>query len=186
MLKCSRNARLLLQRLAAGVEALLSDRVKDVTWYKGTGKKHTGSTYYKENTGHFADVEGHTRTTTTLDSLVESLGVGGFEYIKIDAQGAEIDILKGGANTVRSAEYVQLELPFGGEYNRNAPTFANYIKYMDDIGFTPIAEIEQHLMHTPAGHGYVIQIDFIFGRKTGAYVKGLQKAIDESGRKNGV
>ena len=162
------------------MSALLSDQVRLVTWFS----KGTGSSYFKEQTQHFTDVEGVKRTTATLDSIVDRYGQGArFQYIKIDAQGAEIDILKGGNKTLSSAEYIQLELPFGGEYNRNAPTFADYIKYMDGIGFTPVAECEQHQLRSPSSHGnwLVFQIDFIFAKKNNAYIKVLQQVIHDQG-----
>lgn len=40
----------------------------------------------------------------TLDSLVNEFGIDKVGYIKIDAEGAELDILKGASNTLNNAE----------------------------------------------------------------------------------
>ena len=171
---CSRVA---AKRHGRCVTALLSDRVKDVVWYSKNvrGIPGSGSSYLKEQTRAFENVTGEKRTTETLDSVVEKYGNGTrFKYIKIDAQGAEIDILKGGSKTVSSAEFIQMEMPFGGvQYNSGVPSYADEIKYMDSIGFTPVAECEQHELK-----GYQFQIDLIFAKKDSAYIKRAQGSVN--------
>ena len=58
-----------------------------------------------------------------------------FDFIKIDAQGSEIPILKGGMNVVRNATFILLEVPFFCTYNEGVGTFQDHISFMDKIGF---------------------------------------------------
>lgn len=131
---------------ALGVDykiACLSDKVKEVKFYTTkSSPTSTGASYYRENTEHFADseVEILELTTTTLDLLFPTET---FDFIKMDVQGAEVDILNGGKNLVRSASKVLLEVPIEGvEYNIGAPTRKTYLDLMAALGFTTFEVVE--------------------------------------------
>lgn len=145
---------------------LLSSEVKDVLWHSNMS---TGDSMYKELTRHYEHVLPSTRKTTTLDLLFPSQT---FEFIKIDCQGAELDILKGGENLLRNTIAVLLECSFAAQYNQGAPTFAEYIAYMDSIGFTPLDIPELH-----RANGVLVQIDILFLRKTSPYWDTIQKRL---------
>lgn len=54
--------------------------------------------------------------------------------MKLDVQGFELEVLRGGMSTLSKAELLILEtslLP----YNEGGPTFAEVVKFMDDAGF---------------------------------------------------
>jgi FkbM family methyltransferase len=55
-------------------------------------------------------------------------------FLKLDVQGAEVEVLKGGENALSLAELVQLEVPFAS-YNEGAPTAADVIVFMNSRGF---------------------------------------------------
>ena len=80
-------------------------------------------------------------------------------FIKLDVQGAELDILRGGENTLQKAEVVQLELPLLS-YNIGAPSFSDYVCFMRDHGFTPY-DISGFIR--PNGKD-LVQLDMIFMR----------------------
>jgi FkbM family methyltransferase len=133
-----------LQQL--GVEyhiACLSDEVKQVDFFiTADNPTSTGASYYLENTDNFH--QDNTRsielTTTTLDILFPSET---FDYIKMDVQGAEVDIIKGGKVLLSKASQVLLEVPIEGiEYNLGAPTRADYFKVMAEVGFTNYVVVE--------------------------------------------
>jgi hypothetical protein len=54
--------------------------------------------------------------------------------IKMDVQGAELDVLKGAVETLKSVNHIILELQVV-EYNKGAPLKDAVIEYMDSIGF---------------------------------------------------
>ncbi len=145
---------------------LLSSTVKDVLWHSNMS---TGDSIFKELTRQYQSVIPTTRRTTTLDALFPSQV---FDFIKIDCQGAEIDILKGGETLVRSTTAVLLECSFAGQYNQDAPRFAEYIAYMDSIGFTPFDITEIHR----AG-GILCQVDILFLRKTSPLINEVQRRL---------
>ena len=146
--------------------AILSDSVKQVQWYEG---RDTGDSYYKEVTVHYAAVKPIDKTTTTLDLLV---GDKQYDFIKIDCQGAELDILKGAGQILQSVKVILLEVPFAGVYNAAAPSFAEYIAYLDGIGFTCYDICELHHYKNE-----LIQIDIIFVRKGDTVINAVQNKI---------
>jgi len=140
--------------------------VRDVQWWATGG---TGDSILRERTHHYSNVTPLTRRTNTLDLLFPNET---FEFIKIDCQGSELDILRGGVSLVSRASVLLIECPFSGQYNEGCPSFSDYISYMNSIGFQPfdISEIHQ------AGN-VTFQIDIIFIRKNSIYSDRVQKII---------
>lgn len=137
------------------INTVLSDSERDVQWFSNGS---TGDSMFRERTRHYDTVAPTIRRTATLDGLFSDET---FDFIKIDCQGAELDILTGGAGVVSRTECVLLECPFAGQYNTGAPTFADYIRKMDEIGFAPLDITEHH-----HANRILCQIDIFFLRKT--------------------
>ena len=136
------------------VQELVSSSEHDVQWWSnGT----TGDSILRERTRHYTNITPITRRTTTLDVLFPTQS---FDFIKIDCQGAELEILKGGKSLVERASVILLECPFAGQYNEGCPSFYEYIQYMDSIGFTPFDISEIH-----SAADMTIQIDILFIKK---------------------
>jgi hypothetical protein len=90
----------------------------------------TGSSLYGEQTGHSR----HMRELRmrTLDETVSALG--SFDLVKLDVQGAEIDVLSGAEKTISSTEVIIAELSIV-EFNKGAPLAIEVIGRMDELGF---------------------------------------------------
>ena len=152
---------------------ILLDEIEHlVTWYE---KRNTGDSLFRENTGYFDDCKEIKRTTTTLDSVFQKNEV--FELIKIDCQGAEIPILKGGNILVQKSSVIILEVPFMGEYNIGAPNFYEHINYMENIGYRVFDIVELHRVDN-----ILIQIDIIFIKKGHEFEKKVDLIIKKLGR----
>lgn len=161
------NSHLELQSLGVPVyHELLSSTAKEVPWYSNLS---TGDSLYKERTGHYANVAPVIRRTTTLDALFPTHR---FEFVKIDCQGAELDILAGGSTMLQATEVLLLECPFAGQYNDGAPSFADYIHALDTMGFAPLELPELH-----RANGILCQVDILFLRKTSPYWKAIQRRL---------
>lgn len=70
--------------------------------------------------------------TVTLDELVGDRTV---DLLKIDVQGAEMDVLRGGQDALRRARSVLLEMNFISQYEGDA-TFNTLHAEMDRLGFS--------------------------------------------------
>lgn len=92
----------------------------------------------------------------TLDSLNAELDAPVF--LKLDVQGAELDILRGASKTLERSEVVQLETQLL-HYNEGAPCAAEVIGFMHERGFA-VYEIADLIRP----QSDLVQVDFIFVR----------------------
>lgn len=118
----------------------------------------SGSSLYEEQTQYPRIVE-H-RRVVRLDDVLASRQLGPHQLVKLDVQGAEIDVLRGGPRCLAAAEAVVLELSLL-EYNRGAPLMHEVLAFMAAQGFLACDFFEPK--RDPAGH--LIQIDAIFVRR---------------------
>jgi FkbM family methyltransferase len=118
----------------------------------------TGSSVLSENS--LVDRVVETRALSTLDALSLALE-GDSNLLKIDAQGYELEILKGAANSIKSFEAVLLEVAII-EINDGAPLLHEVTAFMDSLGFIAGEILE---IHRRPLDGAMSQIDVIFIRK---------------------
>jgi FkbM family methyltransferase len=97
----------------------------------------------------------------TLDEIMSTTQAAAPLFLKLDVQGAELECLGGGADTLRKTEVVQLEVALLN-YTEGAPQAAEVIAFMDKEGF---AMIDIAGFVRPDG-AHLVQIDIIFAKKT--------------------
>jgi len=120
----------------------------------------TGASLYRENTewygeGKYELVEVPVDTLDNQNFFPEEV----IDIVKMDVQGAELDILKGGMRTIKKAECLLLEMQMK-EYNIGAPMAQDVIIYLADHGFEFIDIFD--LMYS---NNQLIQIDGFFRNK---------------------
>lgn len=96
-----------------------------------------GNSYYHENeelASNQPPRESRKYTTRTLDSIVKEKGLPLPDLIKMDVQGAELDIIKGASECLKTCKDLILELQ-KVEYNKGAPLKEEVISYLEEIGF---------------------------------------------------
>lgn len=128
-------------------EVLSSSAGKTVTFYE----METGSSLMPERSD--AERREVVLKTNTLDAVAppyENI------FLKIDAQGAELEILAGGEATLARSSLVQLEAAIA-QYNEGAPSLIDVLGFMDDRCFTLLdiagySRIQDHL----------VQVDLLF------------------------
>lgn len=89
-----------------------------------------GSSLYREKTDSFDEVLEETVSIKRLDDL----GLGEFDFIKIDTQGSEVDIMRGGRTTFEAAKYVTVEMSFV-KYNEGGCLIDDVIAELRSMGF---------------------------------------------------
>ena len=136
---------------------VLSDRKKEVKFYS---KSLSGDSYFLEQTNNYDGFDVKTKITNTLDNIVEQNNLPFPNFIKIDTQGSEIDILKGAKKTISNCKLIYLECPII-EYNFGSPNLDQYIKYLDSIDFVPYDICEVHYIDK-----MLVQIDILFIKKS--------------------
>lgn len=82
------------------------------------------------------DVNGVPRyvRAVTVDRLIEETGAKGPFFLKVDVQGAEVDVLQGAEALLKETEYVILEVSFF-KFFEDGPEFSDIVAYMKTRGF---------------------------------------------------
>jgi len=133
----------------------------------------TGASLYRENTTFFRDevVVKQQVAKARLDDLFRGRQ---FDFVKIDTQGSELDVLLGGSTILRQADYILVEVSLV-EYNIGGARAEAVFAKLAELGFhcTEVAEF-----HRLAGvhNGNLLQMDFLFARRSGSARLGLTAA----------
>jgi FkbM family methyltransferase len=138
---------------------------------KGTRVFHsnnsTGDSFYPENTelsGAFGWQEKEVETAD-LDSFALQNHLPSPDWIKLDVQGAELDVLAGGKYLFSKSKFLLTEIPFL-PYNLGAPSFSDYLDAFGAAGFLPVSVVEVHQLSAKAGNSSALsQVDLFFERQ---------------------
>lgn len=114
---------------------LLTKEKKMYPFYTNDALTSTGNSIYKELTSHYND--DNTVTVLKQGYLLDELfnENESFDLIKMDVQGAELDIISGGIKLCKKAKGIILEVAVK-EYNSGSPLYNEVIDYMNLLGFT--------------------------------------------------
>jgi len=124
-----------------------------------------GSSLYLEQEDSSVNGVPRTVPTITIDSLIQKKKWDAPYLIKVDVQGAELDVLSGAKETLRHSEYVLLEVSFFGFF-RDGPQFHDVIAFMKSEGF--VAYDIYGLQYRPLD-GALSQADLAFVRERGPF-----------------
>lgn len=146
---------------------LLGDKKKSKVKYFASKNPDTGgNSIFREQTNYFDNCEIILLPMATLDSVVKEWGLGKIDLIKMDTQGSELNIIKGGEKILAKAEFVILELQ-NLEYNLGTPDAATVMNEMKKRGFTLYDITQTHYL--PGGD--MIQFDAIFINNNSPFLK---------------
>ena len=141
-----------LIRVGHFISALVGKDNEEVNYYICEDKDNNqGNGIYKENTN--VPFTSKRRKTVTLDSLLPGQK---FDLIKLDVQGAELDIIQGSPGFINNTKYLWLELQ-PHNYNIGAPSAGKVIGYLHEIGFEIVT-----LDEVNTGNGVIMGMDMIF------------------------
>jgi FkbM family methyltransferase len=122
----------------------------------------TGNSLYDENSN--TPFNKRTITTKPLQDIVPDQT---YELIKMDVQGAELEIIEGSLKLFQKTKFVQLECPVHHN-NKGAPLFEHYINYMANSNFK-VFDID-----TVFYNNKLMAIDFLFVNKKLPIVTNLE------------
>jgi FkbM family methyltransferase len=121
----------------------------------------TGASLKRENTAYYNEGLYHTKKVKihTLDSKKYFAGET-INLLKLDVQGSELDILRGGKETLKRTDLVLLECS-NVPYNLGAPLIDEAYDYMEQHGFGVMEIVD--FVKMQIGIGTVIgQMDILF------------------------
>lgn len=106
-----------------------------------------GNSYYRENEVFspasavlYSPDFKQKRITHTVDTIRVKNNFPPPDFMKIDVQGAELDVLRGATETLKSVNNIVLELQHV-EYNTGAPTKNEVVSYLNSVGFELVSRI---------------------------------------------
>lgn len=146
---------------------LLSSKANvEVDFYTlGTNSITTGSSMFRELTPYYNNPIVIKKRTTTLDDVMRRVNFRGnwknCGLVKMDTQGAELDILKGGENFLSTYQprYFILETSVK-QYNVGAPLVDDVISFM----FSKNYRIKDIMSHIYDNTETLLQTDILFER----------------------
>jgi len=118
----------------------------------------TGASIYKENTEWYEDgkcelIETPVNTLDNLNFFPNEM----IDLVKIDVQGAELDILNGGSKTIKRSKYLLLEVSTL-QYNIGAPLMDQVVGKLKEYEFV----IDDILDYQKLSNGSIFQLDILF------------------------
>jgi FkbM family methyltransferase len=107
---------------------------------------------------------------TTLDAIVEETGFGAADFLKLDVQGYELEVLKGGPHALAAAEVVLMEINLLPIYE-GAPLLHEAVAFMHHAGFQAYDICSQ--IRRPLDDA-MFQTDILFVRQTSPLVASVR------------
>ena len=119
----------------------------------------TGSSLYRENTHFFRDEAVIKRDVpkARIDDLFQNQR---FDFVKIDTQGSELDVLRGGEEVLKQSDYILIEISLV-EYNIGGARAEDVFAQLDAMGFDCAGVTEFHRLKS-VKNGDLLQMDFLF------------------------
>jgi FkbM family methyltransferase len=117
-----------------------------------------GSSLYQETEGNMVDGQPIQVDTTTIDVLVKQRQLSGPFLLKIDVQGAELQVLDGASTVLHQTEYILLETSLF-QFFKNGPLVHDIILYLQQRDFVlyDILNPQYRLLDKALG-----QVDLVF------------------------
>ncbi|MDX2478964.1 MAG: FkbM family methyltransferase [Desulfuromusa sp.] len=134
-----------------------------------------GSSLYKESMGESADGHEITVSVLPIDTIVRDKKLSAPFFIKVDVQGAELDVLDGCKSILKDTEAIALEVSMF-QFMRNSPQFHEVIFYMKQRGFVTFDIIPGWNRPLDDALG---QVDIIFVKENGKFRQTHAYATDE-------
>jgi FkbM family methyltransferase len=120
----------------------------------------SGSSLFAQVEGRELDGEARPTPMRRLDSLLPD-SMEHPVFLKVDTQGAELEVLKGLGNRIGEIDLLILETTMMPA-RHGIPQFADVVRFCDDAGFAVYDVLEGHMR---ALDGALAQIDLAFVRK---------------------
>ena len=135
------------------ITTLSNEDGREVDFWVGL---NTGDSYYKETTTIYDDKDVKKVICTTLDKMIADKNLPIPNFLKIDTQGSELDILSAAKSVMGKTELILCECPII-EYNKGAPNISEYLNFFREHDYIPVEVNEIH-----RAEDTVLQIDLIF------------------------
>lgn len=150
------NLEKLKKQLHAKIEMVFCGEKSGETTLNVPKNNRRASAYTTKNSEH----ESITVKTETLDNLMARNGLlSGNTLLKIDVEGAELDVLKGAKKTLLQTKILVLEICWGVPFTPKASDYTDVLLFVKNLGFKLNNIVEGGGI---LRHGRLTHADFIF------------------------
>jgi len=160
LVEANPNCEPYLQKLKFGYDmvALSNKQGKAELFVEKANAIGTGTSLYRENTEWYADGK-FEKVEVELDTLDNRSYFADevIDLVKLDVQGAELDILEGGRKTITRSKYVLIETSLV-VYNHGAPMIDAIVPKMKEYGFY----MEDFMDYQRFSNNQIFQLDILF------------------------
>lgn len=126
---------------------ILLGEIKGVkTFYQCANKADELSSTYRREV--FSEVEYNTeiKKCYTVDDFCESANIDHIDLLKIDVEGAELDVIKGALMMLDDKKITFLQVEYGGTYPDAGITGLQVIQYVNELGYNIYELVGDKLM----------------------------------------
>jgi FkbM family methyltransferase len=142
---------------------LLGEKEEEhIPFYKIINGYNTGNSIYLEVSSAFQNNNYTVQylKKQRLDTYIQQNNLPFPELVKIDVQGAELDVLKGMDTILENVKHFIIEVSLH-RWNKDAPMIEDIIGYMYTHNFYFVDIVDNHIVN-----GYNNQIDILFSHKS--------------------
>jgi FkbM family methyltransferase len=83
---------------------------------------------------------------TTVDEIVAKYNIPYIDYLKIDVEGAELDVLKGATKTLQEGRVIAGIFEFGGTFDDAKITVADVESFLDRFRYKFYCQVQSHVI----------------------------------------
>lgn len=136
----------------------------NLTSFHGANSISSQSAFHKDLNPHVFETGRETIETVRLDDIGDRYGY--VDVMKIDVEGHELNVLKGGAEFIRSkVDVVIVELSFMRDSSWADQSVSSIMSFMHDLGFRLINIFDIHNANNPKHPNLMcVQVDAVFRR----------------------
>jgi FkbM family methyltransferase len=114
---------------------LLTDKVGKRPFYRCKDKADELSSAYKREVFKQVEYETDAVRATTVDAFSLANNITQIYFLKIDVEGAELDVLKGSKRMLSEKRILFAQVEYGGTYPDAGITFKQVIQYLDSLDY---------------------------------------------------
>lgn len=114
---------------------LVSSKDGAEPFYYFTNNNDQLSSIYKRPVFSYLPMQETVKRCTTIDRIIYENEIGYVDFIKVDTEGAELDVLKGAAKSLRDKKIKFIQIEYGGTYPDAGITMIEVISFVNSLGY---------------------------------------------------
>lgn len=107
----------------------LGDKIEERTFFSDGAGSHLSS-FYPTESMHNERLKKNIIPITTIDSFCREKEIEKIDFLKIDVEGFELEVLKGAESMIKEGKILNIQFEFGGNHVTSGTHFYTIFKYL--------------------------------------------------------